>query len=144
MKTHGICNAQSARKHRRQGHVVAPSELHHKLFVWGITAQDIPTIDLKLSGQRVELAIIDDVPPCVPVARLVKHAEWIGERGTHHRISVGESYWPKRRNQHSKPYRILRIMSSGSAQILYDRGDDTGRAETSLVLFRELIGKRCD
>jgi hypothetical protein len=94
---------------------------------------------LKLSGRMVE----------VPAGVIV------GEIHTPHRIeipteqgmvciSVGDRYWPKRRNQHSKPYRVLGFMA-GTSDVMFCRwaeGEPVKTDSMPVQQFLSVIGKQ--
>lgn len=120
MKTHGICNAQSARKHRRAGHFVIPQD-GSSTFAWGITGDAIPPIECGVDagepeGDQTAFAMLPD--PRV--------------------IRVGASYWPKRRNQHSKPYHVLDV---GNGKVVYSRVRFAMPQQMEASEFLALIGK---
>lgn len=56
-------------------------------------------------------------------------------------IAVGDRYWPKRRNQHSKPYHVLGFMA-GTGDVMFCRDGDTTADSTAPRAFYGLIGKR--
>lgn len=162
MKTYGICGKQSARKHRKAG--------HHVSHVWGAPgryqwvnsgdhryvqlvgrmsralAKPKPTAvvyDLEtftngfqepITGMKAEMAILDDI------VDEPNHMDVPTSLGTV-TITQGRSYWPKRRNQHSKPYHIIGF-SRGMVQFVreFPHGDDDIVYSTPDA-FVSLIGK---
>lgn len=145
MKTHGICHAKSARKHRKQGHFTMARPGYAGNFFWSrrwptdhevemMTGDPEQNTYAVIEGRRFHTVVVYEATP-------VSHAEWFAEGRGLCRISVGDAYWPIRRNQHSKPFRVLGILSAEQATITYDRGEGTPQQTTALTLFRELIGK---
>lgn len=150
MKTHGICHAQSARKHRRAGHVV--QENGDGRFKWWryanaqlqAYAAGAVLVSMDGGGQPDMVGFRGISPTAIivdePLGDVhVSHIEWPIAGGVGH-ISVGDAYWPKRRNQHSKPYRVRSII--GPATIYFDRGEGTPTAQLPFAQFRDLIGKQ--
>lgn len=60
-----------------------------------------------------------------------------------HNIKAGDRFWPKRRNQHSKPYTVLGYMA-GTQDVMFTRDGWTTADSTSQAMFLTLIGKRVE
>lgn len=172
MKTHGICHAQSARKHRKAGHVVqelgdgrryrwawvgfasvhAASIVRNGRFgkLNGMKATHIIVDEhhsfddvVKLSGKMVEIPIENRQMQAYAAGAIhtPQRIELLVEGVGSVTIAVGDSYWPKRRNQHSKPYRVMGFMA-GTGDVMFDRGFGTPMDSTAPRAFYGLIGKR--
>lgn len=153
MKTHGICHAQSARKHRRQGHAVnrlqdgryqwlscsAPGGMYLQMFGRARRpAKPMPDV-VGFSGKNPTHIIIDElwVTAKIPETRAVHPND-----GKVAMLSVGDKFWPKRRNQHSKPYRVVGFRDGGS--VIFARGDEVVSGTMDADVFLTVIGKRVD
>lgn len=180
MKTSGICNAQSARKHRKMGHDVArrpdgryswvntqaklnrkftPDYVADKLrqaqeLIAPYKAAATATVDgrdfsaLHVAGPNIgdvfgvqranEIRRLEDLPVRQPERR---HMIVVTVAGT--TIRQGNQFWPKRRNQHSKPFEVLGFMA-GTHDVMFRRvGSDTADSVT-LESFEAMIGKRVE
>lgn len=112
MKTSGICGKQSARKHRQRGDYVIHTRGAPGRYTWlhvrtlhGDELRSAAQVrqeqrGLGITGKRLTGVILDDIwdEPNHMIVRT--------ERGIV-TIAQGSSYWPKRRNQHSKPYHVV-------------------------------------
>jgi len=119
MKTHGVCNRQSARKHRRAGHTV--QRLPNGRYTWSVAYQR----ELAEFIARASVDVFTD-------------------DGGMYSITVNDEFWPRRRNQHSKKFKVLRIVDMperGTHLVSYS----TPRGEMDSTTAREflaLVGKR--
>lgn len=131
MKMSGICGKQSARKHRKAGHYVAK--------VWGFPGryQWVNSGDhryVQLTGNTPTGVILDDI------VDEPKHMDVPTERGSV-TITQGSSYWPKRRNQHSKPYYIVGFSRGFVQHVRNDPFNDDEIVYSTPAAFVSLIGK---
>lgn len=131
MKTQGICGKQSARKHRKRGDYVIHLRgflgrytwLHHRMLApWEekVSASQVRQEQrvARINGRYPTLAIIDDIPP----------------------VAGGEQYWPKRRNQYSKPYRVRSVSTGGV--VWFDRGEGSEKTWLPAHAFLDMVGKK--
>lgn len=159
MKTDGICGKQSARKHRNAGHYVSrilgvpgryqwinPSDRRYMQMLGRALAKPKPTAvvyDLEtftngfqetISGMKAEAVIPDgiwDEP---------NHMDIPTPLGTV-TITQGRSYWPKRRNQHSKPYHLVIFSHGAVGYVRTDPYSPDDIVYCAPATFVELIGK---
>ncbi len=123
MKTNGVCNRQSARKHRRAGHTV--QRLPSGRYMWSVTQLKPYQRELVESFARASVDVFTD-------------------DGGAYTITVSDEFWPRRRNQHSKKFKVLRIVDMperGTHLVCYS----TPRGEMDSTTAREflsMVGKR--
>lgn len=126
MKTNGICSAQSARKHRRAGHTV--QRLPSGRYTWSFVPR------AKVRPYQRELV--------ESFARA--SVDVFTDDGGMYTITVNDEFWPRRRNQHSKKFKVLRIVDMperGTHLVSYS----TPRGEMDSTTAREflsMVGKR--
>lgn len=145
MKTSGICNAQSARKHRRQGHIVVKA--YGNRYMWqacsapgAVVRNNLPSI--VMNGRFGKLA--DENRQLQAYAAGAVLTRTAGATVTHVPTGITvehrASYWPKRRNQHSKPYIVVGFQNG---DVIYIRQpEQTASSRMTLDAFVEAIGKR--
>lgn len=182
MKTHGICHAQSARKHRKAGHLVQelgdgrryqwmrcgpPGAVYPQMFGRAkrlngtkptqFIVDELPHLTTREDVERMaRKSMINDTfaPIHTPVRCGIDPGAPEGDMAAfsingpakafkldgYYRVAVGEEWYPKRRNQHSKPLRIVAITNGGL--IKYDRGEGGPGQWIEYTQFCGLIGKR--
>ncbi|QYW02535.1 hypothetical protein CPT_Silvanus_061 [Stenotrophomonas phage Silvanus] len=171
MKLFGICNVQSARKHRRAGHQVQENgdgrfkwRLHPRTVMQLVNSGKLsPSVARKfypdqklvavrrpdLSGNSPTAIIVDEADCPVTSSEPLKLSGRMVEISTPRRvevptergmvcISVGDAYWPKRRNQHSKPYHVVGFMV-GTGDVMFTRNDPYGGDDIDAMPVRKFI-----
>jgi len=154
MKTYGVCNRQSARKHRRAGHKV--QRLPSGRYMWSVRTYQREVLDsfARAAGaalfdtfKATKADEIEVTATCHNPQFTAARAGWVDvftNDGGAYTINVGDEFWPRRRNQHSKKFKVLRIVElpeRGTHLVSYS----TPRGEMDSITAREflmLVGKR--